>query len=89
MKFNFVVIGATGMQGKIVTRDLSENGYSVLMCGRDESRVAHLLKKFKKTSFVYVDLNDIDNTVKVIKKSGAKVVVCCAEGDQDLNSLKA
>ncbi len=90
MKFDFCVVGATGMQGKIVTRDLIESGYSVLLCGRDKSRIEYLLNKHKKkTGFEYVDLTDINNTVKVIKKSGARVVVNCAEGDQDLNSLKA
>lgn len=90
MKFDFAVIGATGMQGRIVTRDLLESGYSVLLCGRDESRVEHLLKKFKKkTSFVYVDLSEINDTVRMIRSSGAKVVICTAEGDWDLNCLKA
>jgi len=90
MKFDFCVIGATGMQGKIVTRDLIESGYSVFMCGRDKSRIEHLLRKYgKKTSFAYLDLRDMKNAVKVIKKSGAKVVVNCAEGDWNINSLKA
>ena len=88
MRFDFVVLGATGMQGKIVSRDLLENGYSVLLCGRDKSRILHLLKK-PKTGFDYIDLRDIDKTAKTIKKSGAKVVVCCAEGDWNLNALKA
>ena len=90
MRFDFCVIGATGMQGKIVTKDLIESGYSVLMCGRDESRIEHLLKKYgKKTSFEYLDLSDMKNTVKIIKRSEAKVVVNCAEGDWNLNALKA
>lgn len=90
MKPDFVVIGATGMQGKIVTKDLIENGYSVLLCGRDKARIEYLLKKYKsKTAFQYVDLSDIDKTASVIKKSGAKVVLCCAEGDWNLNSLLA
>lgn len=90
MKFDFVVLGATGMQGRISTRDLIESGYSVCMCGRDISRVERLLKKYKKkTRFEYVDLTDINHAVKIIKKSGARVVLNCAEGDQDLNSLKA
>lgn len=90
MKFDFIVVGATGMQGKIVTRDLLESGYSVLLCGRDEKRVEHLLKKHKtKTAFEYVDLSDVDNTTKVIKNSGAKVLVNAAEGDWNLNSLLA
>ncbi|MBS3086506.1 saccharopine dehydrogenase NADP-binding domain-containing protein [Candidatus Pacearchaeota archaeon] len=90
MKFDFCIIGATGMQGRIVTRDLAESGCSVLMCGRDKSRVEHLLRKFKKkTGFMYVDLSDMENAVRVIKRSGAKVVVCAAEGDWNLNCLKA
>lgn len=36
MNFDFVVLGATGMQGRIVVRDLLEKGYSVLLCGRDK-----------------------------------------------------
>ncbi len=89
MKFDFVVLGATGMQGKIVSRDLLERGYSVLMCGRDKSRIVHLLKRYMKTRFEYVDLTDINNAIRVIKKSGARVAINCAEGNYDLNSLLA
>jgi len=89
MKFDFVVFGATGMQGRIVTRDLLENGYSVLLCGRGKSRIEHFLRKYKKTGFEYLDLKDINRATEIIKKSGASVVANCAEGDWDLNSLKA
>ena len=90
MKFDFIVIGATGMQGRIVTRDLLESGYSVLLCGRDKSRIQNLLHKHKKkTAFEYVDLSDMNNTAKVIKSSGAKVLVNAAEGDWNYNSLLA
>ena len=90
MRYDFVVLGATGMQGKIVSRDLLENNYSVLLCGRDKSRIEHLLNKHrKKTGFEYVDVTDIGHTAKIIKKSGANVVVNCVEGDQNLNSLNA
>lgn len=89
MGYDFVVLGATGMQGKIVTKDLLKNGYSVLLCGRDQSRVMNLLKDFKKTGFECVDLRDIGRTARIIKKSGANVVVNCAEGDWNLNALKA
>ena len=89
MIYDFVVLGATGMQGKIVSRDLLENGYSVLLCGRDKSRVENTLKRHKRTAFNYVDLRDTDNSIKVIKKSGANVVINCAEGDWNLNALKA
>ncbi len=89
MKYDFVVLGATGMQGRIVSKDLLENKYSVLLCGRDKSRIEKILKKYKKTNFSYVDLKDINNTADVIKESRANVVINCAEGDWNLNALKA
>jgi len=89
MKFDFVVLGATGMQGKIVARDLLENGYSVLLCGRNKKRADKILENYKKTGFEYVDLRDIKNASKVIRNSKADVVVNCAEGDWNLNALKA
>lgn len=87
--FDFVVIGATGMQGRIVTRDLLENGYSVLLCGRDKKRVEYLLHKHKKTDFVYLDAREIDKMASVFRRSGCSVVVNCVEGDWNLNILKA
>jgi len=89
MVFDFVVLGATGMQGKIVSKDLLKNGYSVLMCGRDRSRLEHLLKEFHKSRYEYFSAENINNMAKLIKKSGAKVVVNCVEGDWNLNILKA
>src|SRR3989344_4197015 len=89
MKYDFVVIGATGMQGRIVTRDLLLNNYSVILCGRDKSRVLDLLNKHKKkTSFAYLDLRDREKSISTIKNSGAKIVVNCADGDWNLNALE-
>ncbi len=88
MKYDFVVLGATGMQGRIVSRDLLEKGYKVLLCGRNLSRIEKLLK-LHKTDFKYMDLRDVENTANVIKKSGTRVVINCAEGDVNLNVLKA
>ena len=47
MKFDFIVVGATGMQGRIVTKRPRESGYSVL-CVEEMKRVQHLLNKHKK-----------------------------------------
>ena len=89
MRFDFAVLGATGMQGKIVSRDLLENGYSVLMCGRDKSRIEHFLKKYKKTGFEYIEAENTDKMSEVIKKSGASIVINCMEADWNLNALQA
>mgnify|MGYP001579568435 CR=1 FL=1 len=89
MVFDFVVLGATGMQGRIVSRDLLEGKYSVLMCGRDKRMVERLLKKYKKTRFEFFDLKNVSQTTEILKKSGAKVVINCVEGDWNLNGLEA
>lgn len=79
--FDFVVLGATGLQGRIVVRDLLEKGYSVLLCGRDKSRVSHFLKSYKKTKFKYIEATKIHTIIKAIKYSKTDVVVNCIEGD--------
>ena len=88
MKFDFVVLGATGEEGNIASKDLLESGYSVLLCGRNKSRVKNLLE-YKKAKFVYVDLNNVEKTASILKKSGAKIAVNCAELRMNINAMKA
>jgi len=88
-KFDFVVLGATGMQGRIVTKDLLESGYSVLLCGRDKKRVEKILKKYHNTAFEYIEMSKWEKVAQIIKKSKATVCVSCVEGDWNLNALKA
>jgi len=89
MKFDFIVLGATGMQGKITTKDLLKSGWSVLMCGRDKSRIKEILKNYKRTAFEFLDVRDKERMIKIIKNSGAKVLINCVEGDWNLAILKA
>lgn len=89
MGFDFAVLGATGMQGRIVSRDLLEQGYSVLLCGREESRVQHLLKKYRKAAFKHFDAREIKGVASMLKRAGVRVVANCVEGDWNLNILKA
>ncbi|MBI2004434.1 saccharopine dehydrogenase NADP-binding domain-containing protein [Candidatus Pacearchaeota archaeon] len=88
MLFDFVVLGATGEEGNITSKDLLESGYSVLLCGRNKSRIKTLLK-YKKAKFAYVDLNNIEKTAGILKKSGAKIAVNCAELRMNINAMKA
>lgn len=90
--FDFVVLGAEGMQGKIVAKDLLENDYSVLMCGwypSDKRRVQHLLDKYSGTAFTHTDARNIKRVTKIIKKCNADVVVNCVEGNWNLHVLRA
>ena len=90
MKYDFLILGADGMQGIIVTRDLLESGYSVFLADLYNTRLKAFLKKYPEKSFyTFADLRDIDMTINVITKSGADVVINCAEGDWNLNVYKA
>lgn len=88
MKYDFIIFGGTGMQGKICARDLLESGYSVLLVGRNKNEIKDLLKN-KKTGFLEVDLRNPNKIVDAIKKSEADVVVNCAELTFNVEIMKA
>jgi len=88
MKYDFIVIGGTGQQGRICARDLLESGYKVMIAGRDQSHIKNLLKN-KRACFVKVNLQEIGQIVEVIKKSNADVVVNCAELIWNINVMNA
>src|SRR3989338_2616727 len=88
MKYDFIIFGGTGQQGKICARDLLESGYSVMIAGRNKEAVTDLLKS-KKSGFIYVDLKNVEDIVSTIKKSRADVVVNCAELVFNVNVMKA
>lgn len=83
MRCDFAVVGANGIQGKIVARDLLESGYSVLLCANDEYGIETLLE-YERAEFALIDLNKMDRVRRVLKSSGARVVVNCACDDFNL-----
>ncbi|MBI4053961.1 MAG: saccharopine dehydrogenase NADP-binding domain-containing protein [Candidatus Doudnabacteria bacterium] len=83
MQYDFGVIGANGIQGKIVARDLLESGHSVLLCANDDYGLDQILE-YKKSDFALIDLKKVDRVKRVIKKSGALVVINCAIDDYNL-----
>ena len=88
MTFDFVVLGSTGMQGRIVVRDLLEHGYSVLLCGRDKSRVLHFLHAYKKTAFQHIEATKHSTIAHAIKYSKSNIVINCMEGDWNYEVFK-
>ena len=88
MAYDFVVIGATGLQGRIVSRDLLEHGYSVLLCGRKRKRVEHLLTHDHRSAYHHVELTEKKHTAMIVKQSKAPIVINCAEGDFNLELQK-
>ena len=91
MKYDFLVLGADGMQGRIATRDLLERGHSVFAADLYKTKINRLLSAYNgdRAVFSYVDLRDIQMTVNVIQKSGAEVVINCADMDWNGNVYKA
>jgi len=73
--YDFVILGADGMQGSIVARDLLERGYAVFLADIVKLRIDWLMRKYpKQTTFQFIDLRDADRTIGLIHKSGAEVV---------------
>ncbi|HYE21972.1 MAG TPA: saccharopine dehydrogenase C-terminal domain-containing protein [Verrucomicrobiae bacterium] len=87
MNYDFAVIGANGMQGKIVAKDLLESGFSVLLCANDDYGLDELLE-YKKSDFAPIDLRKPERVKRVIKKSGAEVVCNCAVDDFNVTVTK-
>lgn len=91
MKYDFVVLGADGMQGLIVTKDLLQKGYSVLAADLYKTKISKLLKQFgnNKAVFKYIDLRSIEQTIKLLKSSGSATVINCADMYWNLNVYKS
>ncbi len=88
MKYDFIVFGGTGQQGRLCVRDLLESGYKVMVAGRNKNAVTGLLKN-KSAGFTYVDLKSDESIARAIIFSGADVVVNCAELIFNVDIMKA
>ena len=91
MKYDFVVLGADGMQGLIVTKDLLQRGYSVLCADLYKTKIGPLIKQFAKakTVFKYIDLRDVEKTTKLLNNSKCDTVINCADMYWNVNVNKA
>ena len=83
MVYDFIVFGAFGLQGRIVTRDLVERGYNVVLSDRIKPTQKYL-QKLNNPKFIYADLRNLAGAVDVLKSANTSVVVNCAEGDFNL-----
>lgn len=89
MRYDFLVLGADGMQGLIVVRDLLEKEYRVFASDLYKVWVGELLRGKKNAAFAICDLRDVKATTHLIQKVKPKVVINCAEGDWNLNVYHA
>ncbi|MBU4422109.1 saccharopine dehydrogenase NADP-binding domain-containing protein [Candidatus Parcubacteria bacterium] len=88
MKYDFLILGGAGMQGKIVAKDLLSNKHSVFLADLYKNGLENFLKN-KNVGFDFIDLRNIKKTIKLIKKIDPEVIINCAEGDWNVNVYKA
>ncbi|MBI3632190.1 MAG: saccharopine dehydrogenase NADP-binding domain-containing protein [Candidatus Vogelbacteria bacterium] len=81
MEYDFLIIGSSGMQGRIVVRDLLESGFKVYCADLYRDGSEKNLVEHPGTPFEFIDLRKFEELKSFIKKIVARVVINCAEGD--------
>lgn len=81
MKYDFLIIGSSGLQGRIVTRDLLESGYKIYCADLYREGSEDNLAYYPGTPFAFIDLRKYEDARKFIRKIKAPIVINCAEGD--------
>jgi saccharopine dehydrogenase-like NADP-dependent oxidoreductase len=89
MSYDFLIFGAGGMQGKIVSRDLIEKNYNVFLSDISQPSLQEVLDKYPKTKFAAVDLREKQAIIDLVKKVAPAVVINCAEADWNVNVYDA
>lgn len=80
-KYDFLVIGSSGMQGRIVVRDLLESGYKIFCADLYRDGSEKNLAQYPGTPFEFIDLRKYGDFKMFVKNTPARVMVNCAEGD--------
>ncbi|MDP3772428.1 MAG: saccharopine dehydrogenase C-terminal domain-containing protein [bacterium] len=87
MQYDFAVIGANGIQGRIVSRLLLEEGKTVFLAANDDYNIDRLIEH-PNSEFAQIDLRDMPRAKRAIKKSGAPIIINCAVDDFNLAVTK-
>lgn len=88
MKCDFLILGGSGIQGKIITKYLLSKKY--IVCVADiYNEVAELLKGHPKSCYEYINVENIIDTTKLIEKTKPSVVINCVEGEYNLHVYKS
>jgi len=88
-KFDYLILGASGMQGRIVARDLLEKGNEVLLTDIYKENSRKNLKIFPRAAFRYLDVREFRRMIDLIRESGTDIVINCAESDWNLSVHRA
>lgn len=87
----FAVIGGAGAMGRITVRDLVETSpekAQIVIADYDYQKAKELADSFKRKNItaVKVDVNDKDNTVKVL--SGTDIIINCVQYNYNLTLME-
>lgn len=86
---DFLILGATGLQGSAVTRFLKERGHSVAVSGRSAEKLEKLRQKHDGIPAKSLELQNHSALAEIIQELQPKVVINCAEGDWNLAVYQA
>jgi lysine 6-dehydrogenase len=89
MSWDFLILGSSGIQGKIVTRALLEKGYKLFLTDLYPDESKNLLKGHRSSKSSYLDVRDMKAAIACIRKIQPKVVINCAEGDHNFEVYQA
>ena len=89
MSYDFLILGSSGIQGKIVAHALLERRYKLFLTDLYPEESKDLLKGHKSSKATYLDVRDIKATIACIRKIKPKVVINCAEGDYNFQVYQA
>lgn len=89
MRYDFLIIGSSGMQGRIVSRDLAERTYRLALADLYRDGSERLLERDPKIPFTYIDLRRAREAAAFIARTDAPIVINCAEGDWNLDVFRA
>jgi len=89
MAYDFLILGGSGMQGKIAARDLLENGHTVYLADFFDDGAKIIQARFPNVPFEHINLMNLYPTIELIKKVSPSVVINCAEAKCNFTVYKA
>jgi len=86
MRWDFLVLGSSGIQGVITAKTLLDKGYSVLLSDLYKEESLRLLAKYSpdRVSFRGLDVRNKKKLLSLIKSARPKVLINCVEADYNL-----
>lgn len=89
MKYDFLVLGSSGLQWRIVTKDLLDSGFKVFCADLYRDGSEDNLSQYPGTPFSFIDLRKYDDFKEFLSGVSANIVINCVEGDWNHDVYRA